>query len=60
MYTIVYKKFTILQHSGNVGIGTATPTHLLSVVGTMNVPRGDGAAGGIEVDSNGNVIIRLG
>jgi len=26
----------------------------------MDVPRAAGSAGGIEVDSNGNVIIRLG
>jgi ethanolamine utilization microcompartment shell protein EutS len=50
----------VVTAPGSVGIGTLVPTHTLSVVGTMNVTRAAGSAGGIEVDSTGNVIIRLG
>jgi hypothetical protein len=43
---------------GNVGIGTTTPLTSLDVNGTLNVSDSSGA--GMEVNSAGNVIVRLG
>jgi len=50
----------VVDTSDKVGIGTTSPTHTLHVQGTMNVTRGAGQSGGIEIDGSGNVIIRLG
>jgi hypothetical protein len=44
----------------SVGVGYNNPTHTFHVEGTVNITRAAGQPGGIEVDSSGNVIIRLG
>jgi len=45
-----------LSGTGNVGIGTVAPTHLLNVDGTANITGGSGKQGFV-VDGNGQIII---
>lgn len=55
---ITFSTDTLTVTKGKVGAGQST--HSFNVEGTMNITRAAGDAGGIEVDSLGNVIIRLG